>query len=173
MNIKLIPESASTIMKSILLAALVTVIAACGSNKPKEEATNGPVEEPTAVASGIDEAEPVETTIDTSADLESVFYFDYDQSNLTSSARAALDAQAGAQRGGSSAIRLEGHADERGSREYNLALGERRAKAVADYLAIQGVSRARIEVVSYGEERPVSLRSDESAYSQNRRVELK
>ncbi len=173
MNIKLIPESASTTMKSIVLAALVTVIAACGSNKPKEEATNGPVEEPTAVASGIDEAEPVETTIDTSADLESVFYFDYDQSNLTSSARAALDAQAGALRGGSSAIRLEGHADERGSREYNLALGERRAKAVADYLAIQGVSRARIEVVSYGEERPVSLRSDESAYSQNRRVELK
>jgi peptidoglycan-associated lipoprotein len=112
-------------------------------------------------------------SIDTAADLASVFYFEYDQSSLTSAARAALDAQAAALRSGASSIRLEGHADERGSREYNLALGERRAKAVADYLAIQGVSRSRVEVVSYGEERPVSLRSDDSAYRLNRRVELK
>ena len=173
MKIQLIPESVSIVKKSIMAAVLVSFIAACSSNKPQESAAIEPVVEPTAVASGIDDAEPVETTIDTSAVLDSVFYFDYDQSTLTSSARAALDAQAGALRGGSGEIRLEGHADERGSREYNLALGERRAKAVADYLAIQGVSRARIDVVSYGEERPVSLRSDESAYSQNRRVELK
>ncbi len=172
MKIKLTTEFASVLKKSFIATFVVALVAACSSNQTQEAAPE-PVEEPVAVASGIDEAEPVETTVDTSADLESVFYFDYDQSTLTSSARAALDAQAAALRGGSGDIRLEGHADERGSREYNLALGERRAKAVADYLAIQGVSRARIEVVSYGEERPVSLRSDESAYAQNRRVELK
>ena len=87
--------------------------------------------------------------------------------------RASLDAQAVALRNSNVAIVLEGHADERGSREYNLALGERRAKAVADYLAIQGISRSRIEVVSFGEERPVALRSNSEDYALNRRVELK
>ena len=69
-------------------------------------------------------------------------------------------------------VRLEGHADERGTREYNLALGERRAKAVANYLAIQGVPRPQIEVISYGEEKPAALGQGESAWAQNRRVEL-
>ncbi|MGB2272174.1 MAG: peptidoglycan-associated lipoprotein Pal, partial [Pseudomonadales bacterium] len=150
----------------------------CASNQQQADADAAAAAEAAAaaaeaVASGADDAESVEVSIDTAANLDSVFYFEYDQSSLTSAARAALDAQAAALRSGVSDVRLEGHADERGSREYNLALGERRAKAVADYLAIQGVSRSRIEVVSYGEERPVSLRSDESAYSLNRRVELK
>ena len=70
-------------------------------------------------------------------------------------------------------IRLEGHADERGTREYNMALGERRANAVANYLIINGVARYRIETVSYGEEQPVVNASNESAWNQNRRVELK
>lgn len=174
MKINLIPETAMVVMKNVLLVVLFGVLAACGSNKSKETAPVEPViDQAPAISSGIDDASTVETTIDTSVQLDTVFYFEYDQSSLTSSARAALDAQASALRNGSSSIRLEGHADERGSREYNLALGERRAKAVADYLAIQGVSRSRIEVVSYGEERPMSLRSDESAYSLNRRVELK
>ena len=174
MKNKLMSESAMIVKKGFILVALVGFLAACGSSPTQDDTPFDPVEEEApAVASGVDDAPPVETTIDTSANLESVFYFEYDQSTLTSSARAALDAQASALRGSSDAIRLEGHADERGSREYNLALGERRAKAVADYLAIQGVSRSRIEVVSYGEERPVSLRGDEEAYSLNRRVELK
>ena len=125
-----------------------------------------------AVSNGVDTAESIDVSNNT-LDLESVFYFDFDQDNLTMKTRNALDAQVSFLRNGSSNIRLEGHADERGSREYNLALGESRAKAVADYLVIQGISRSRIDMVSYGEERPASLESSESAYKLNRRVELK
>lgn len=174
MKNKLMSVSTSIVKKSVFLAIVVSFLAACASNQQQADAdAAAEAAAAAAVASGADDAESVEVSIDTAANLDSVFYFEYDQSSLTSAARAALDAQAAALRGGVSDVRLEGHADERGSREYNLALGERRAKAVADYLAIQGVSRSRIEVVSYGEERPVSLRSDESAYSLNRRVELK
>ena len=70
------------------------------------------------------------------------------------------------------AITIQGHADERGTREYNLALGERRASAVRDYLQSMGVASSQLRIVSYGEERPVDPRSTESAWSKNRRVEL-
>jgi peptidoglycan-associated lipoprotein len=69
-------------------------------------------------------------------------------------------------------IRLEGHADERGSREYNIGLGENRAQAVRQILLLQGVSAAQLSTVSYGEERPAAFGSDEESYSLNRRVEL-
>lgn len=107
------------------------------------------------------------------ADLESVFYFEFDSSSLTSQARADLDAQIARLRDSVGTVRLEGHADERGTREYNIALGERRAQAVADYMVLNGISRYRIETVSYGEERPLSFGQGESAWSENRRVELK
>ena len=177
MKNKLMSVSTSIVKKSLFLALVVSLITACASNKQQEAdaaaAAEAEAAAAAAVASAADDAASVEVSIDGAANLESVFYFEYDQSSLTSAARAALDAQASALRDTVSSVRLEGHADERGSREYNLALGERRAKAVADYLAIQGVSRSRVEVVSYGEERPISLRSDDAAYSLNRRVELK
>ena len=178
MKNKLMSVSTSIVKKSLFLALVVSLITACASNKQQEADAAAAAEAEAAaaaaaVASAADDAASVEVSIDSAANLESVFYFEYDQSSLTSAARAALDAQASALRDTVSSVRLEGHADERGSREYNLALGERRAKAVADYLAIQGVSRSRVEVVSYGEERPISLRSDDAAYSLNRRVELK
>ena len=178
MKNKLMSVSTSIVKKSLFLAIVVSLLAACASTKQQEADAAAAAEAEAAaaaaaVASAADDAASVEVSIDTAANLESVFYFEYDQSSLTSAARAALDAQASALRDTADSVRLEGHADERGSREYNLALGERRAKAVADYLAIQGVSRSRVEVVSYGEERPISLRSDDSAYSLNRRVELK
>jgi len=69
-------------------------------------------------------------------------------------------------------VRLEGHADERGSREYNIGLGERRAQAVRRLLLLQGVSAGQISTVSFGEERPAADGSSESAYAQNRRVEI-
>lgn len=164
-------QTTSLVQKSLLIFAAL-VISACASNQSQD--ADQTVEEPTVVATPIDQAEEASAeTVDAAANLENVFYFDFDQSTLSSATRAALDAQASYLRGNSSAVRLEGHADERGSREYNLALGERRAKAVADYLAIQGVSRARIEVVSYGEERPVALGSDDASWAANRRVELK
>lgn len=107
------------------------------------------------------------------ANLETVFYFEFDQATLTVKARKALDAQIVRLKKTTGPVRLEGHADERGTREYNIALGERRAISVADYMAINGIPRYRIETVSYGEERPLAFGQSESTYSQNRRVELK
>lgn len=106
------------------------------------------------------------------AALDTVFYFDFDKSELRVDVRAALDEHATYLRNKSGMIRLEGHADERGTREYNLALGERRARAIADYLAIQGVPNSQIETISYGEEKPVAIGHTEAAWSNNRRVEL-
>jgi peptidoglycan-associated lipoprotein len=112
--------------------------------------------------------EPQEEVVE----LERVFYFDFDSSVLKPEARAALTAHSERFNNNSDSIRLEGHADERGSREYNMALGERRANAVADFLTLQGVPRSRVEIVSYGEERPARLGSNEAAWEMNRRVEL-
>jgi peptidoglycan-associated lipoprotein len=97
-------------------------------------------------------------------------FFDVDQSGLNDQGRAVLDRQA--QWLGMYpryTITVEGHADERGTREYNLALGARRAKAVNDYLASRGVDPQRMRTISYGKERPVALCSDESCFAQNRR----
>lgn len=101
------------------------------------------------------------------------FYFDYDSSDLKPEAMRALDVHAKDLQSSGQRVVLEGHTDERGTREYNMALGERRAKAVQRYLVLQGVSPAQLELVSYGEERPVATGSGEEAWAQNRRVELK
>ena len=101
------------------------------------------------------------------------FYFEYDSSDLKPEAMRALDVHAKDLKGNGARVVLEGHADERGTREYNMALGERRAKAVQRYLVLQGVSPAQLEVVSYGEERPVATGNDEQSWAQNRRVELR
>jgi len=69
-------------------------------------------------------------------------------------------------------VRLEGHADERGSREYNLALGERRAQTMSDLLIAEGVNNGQIEILSYGEEKPLEMGHEEAFWAQNRRVEL-
>jgi len=167
------------IKKYISLLFLMSLLSACATTDQQDAsstdntAASASSSTSTAVSSGVDSASAVEILVGPVAQLENVFYFDYDQASLGSDVRASLDAQAAALRNNNAAIVLEGHADERGSREYNLALGERRAKAVADYLAIQGISRARIEVVSFGEERPVALRSNSEDYALNRRVELK
>jgi peptidoglycan-associated lipoprotein len=103
----------------------------------------------------------------------SVFYFDFDSSALRPESREALEAHVALLKTNDRTVRLEGHTDERGTREYNMALGERRANAVRDYMVVNGVASYRIETVSYGEERPVAYGSGESNWSQNRRVELK
>jgi peptidoglycan-associated lipoprotein len=105
--------------------------------------------------------------------VATVFYFEFDKAVLNAEARAALNIHAERLRGGSRQIRLEGHADERGTREYNMALGERRANAVKEYLTLQGVNGNNLEVISYGEERPAQIGSDEQSWSMNRRVEMK
>jgi peptidoglycan-associated lipoprotein len=106
------------------------------------------------------------------ADLGAVFYFEFDQSTLTAATRALLIAHAADLKTYPRNVRLEGHADERGTREYNMALGERRAMAVRDYLRSEGVTTP-IEVVSYGEEQLVSSGGFEAAWSLDRRVEIK
>ena len=101
------------------------------------------------------------------------FYFEFDSSDLKPEAMRALDVHARDLQGNGARVVLEGHADERGTREYNMALGERRSQAVQRYLVLQGVSPAQLEPVSYGEERPNVIGHDESSWSQNRRVELR
>ena len=96
--------------------------------------------------------------------------FGYDRSDLEDSGRSTLQKQAAwLQRYPTVVLTIEGHADERGTREYNLALGARRAQAVRDYLASLGVSGARITTISYGKERPICVQSDEGCWTQNRR----
>lgn len=98
-------------------------------------------------------------------------YFDFDKSDIRPEFREMLDAHAAfLVANPTQMIVLEGHADERGTREYNLGLGERRAKQVAAYLQVKGVSAAQIDTVSYGEEKPLAIGKTEAEYSQNRRV---
>jgi len=105
--------------------------------------------------------------------LTAAVHFDYDQSDLRADDRAILDAKIPIlQANPTVRIRVAGHTDERGSDEYNLALGQRRAATVKRYLIDHGIADARIETISYGEERPVAQGSDESAYAQNRRAEF-
>jgi peptidoglycan-associated lipoprotein len=105
--------------------------------------------------------------------LTNVVYFDFDQYALTAETRAVLLAHAEKLKADPVHVRLEGHTDERGSREYNMALGEKRAKAVRDFLVAQGVDPSLLEVISYGEEQPVATGHNEAAWAQNRRVEIK
>lgn len=102
------------------------------------------------------------------------FYFDFDTSEIKQDARDVLVAHARYLAANPrQQVRVEGHADERGSKEYNLALGERRGKAVERFLIVNGASRGQVETISYGEEKPAVRGSSESAWAQNRRVELK
>src|SRR5690606_14132770 len=97
-------------------------------------------------------------------------YFDLNSYTLSGEAQGQLQRQAGwLQQYPATTLTVEGHCDERGTREYNLALGERRANAVANYLVALGVNQNRLSVISYGKERPLCVQSDESCWSQNRR----
>ena len=106
--------------------------------------------------------------------LAHIIYFDFDQSTIRAEYREVLNGHAAYLAANPGArIVLEGHADERGTREYNMALGERRGNSVSRYLVVQGVSVDAIEVVSFGEERPVNEGHDEASWSENRRVEIR
>ena len=117
---------------------------------------------------------------ETSLDYESkaiftnaTVYFEFDKFNLNSKSLQTLKSAVAAMKDNSSIkITISGHADERGTREYNLALGQRRAESVRDYFAINGINSNRIMVKSYGEERPILDGSNEASYSKNRRAEI-
>jgi peptidoglycan-associated lipoprotein len=98
-------------------------------------------------------------------------FFALDSHSLDSQSQATLDAQAGwLQRNANVRVMIEGHADERGTREYNLALGDRRANAARDYLQSRGVAASRMQTISWGKERPADPGHDENAWAQNRRA---
>ncbi len=104
---------------------------------------------------------------------ESSVYFAFDSSTLDASAQATLDAYAEWLKASGTNVTVEGNCDERGSREYNLALGQRRADSVRDYLVSHGVAAGQIGTVSYGEEKPVCTASGEACWAQNRRADIK
>jgi peptidoglycan-associated lipoprotein len=107
------------------------------------------------------------------ATLKATIYFDYDAADIRGDAKAALDAKLPILRANSGIqIRISGHADERGSDQYNDALGQQRAAAAKRYLTDNGIDGARIAIVSYGEQRPATTGSDESAWARNRRAEF-
>lgn len=128
-----------------------------------------------AITSVVVEAEEAAATaLDSLAGVATVFYFDFDKSIVRPESREALAKHAAYLVTNPDArVVLEGHADERGTREYNMALGERRAKAISRYLTIQGVAASQIETVSFGEEVPMAFSHNESAWQLNRRVEVR
>ncbi|RCX02519.1 peptidoglycan-associated lipoprotein Pal [Marinomonas foliarum] len=122
----------------------------------------------------VDDTAAQESSMDSLAGVETVFYFDFDKSIVRPESREALAKHAEYLVANPDARAvLEGHADERGTREYNMALGERRAKAISRYLTIQGVAASQIETVSFGEEVPVAFGHDSNAWQLNRRVEVR
>lgn len=143
------------------LACVLAVLSGCSSTATQDDGANSDV------TTGTANTEAVNETQDALANLQSVVYFDFDQSMLGSETRAILIAHAEVLKSTPRSVRLEGHGDERGTREYNMALGERRSNAVRDFLVLQGVDSSLLESISYGEERPAVLGSSESAYEQN------
>ncbi|MAV22806.1 MAG: peptidoglycan-associated lipoprotein Pal [Gammaproteobacteria bacterium] len=110
---------------------------------------------------------------DTGITSNNILYFAYDKSDINSEGRTKIRTLAKLINDNNLSVRVEGHCDERGTREYNLALGEKRAKTVAELLIINGVASDKIDTVSYGEEKPASPGSNERSWSQNRRALVK
>lgn len=163
----------ATPMKIALVAALVAT-AGCAKKRP-EQLPPPPSETPTTITP----TDPTTGTGVTPGSAEDfrqsvasdTVRFALDSYDIDPEARATLDSQATwLQRYPNVRVTLEGHCDERGTREYNLALGDRRANAAKNYLASRGVSAGRITTISYGKERPLALGSDDDSYSQNRRA---
>jgi peptidoglycan-associated lipoprotein len=164
--------------KIFSIALLTAMLAGCPQNTVPDPDPDGTVYDGGDVSTGgVDDgsgrydSDSIEDPF--AGELGMVIYFEYDSSDVRAQdqdlvARHALELANNSGR----RVRLAGHADERGSREYNIGLGERRAQAVRQILMIQGVSAAQIQTVSFGEERPESFGSSESDYAQNRRVEF-
>jgi peptidoglycan-associated lipoprotein len=169
--------------KLIALTAFAVVLAGCSKNTIPDpdpaDTTYGA--DAGASTSGMDGTNPYggeeigDNTDDPSAgELGTVIYFEFDSSEVRAEDQDLVVRHAMQLTNNPGwRVRLEGHADERGSREYNIGLGERRAQAVRQMLLIQGVGSDQISTVSFGEERPIAFGNTESDYAQNRRVEFK
>ena len=170
----------NTTWRLLLALVFAVAISACKTTEPEETIT-----EPTETAPVVEEAttapapDPRDFTdarnFDNPESLLSkrVIYFDFDKSEVKSEYRSIVAAHAAyVSAHGSARVTLEGHADERGTREYNLGLGERRGNAISGLLSAAGAMGSQLDTVSYGEERPVCRVSDENCWWQNRRVEI-
>ena len=163
--------------RRIVITALLAGTAMLGACKKEPPASLPPDPTPTATSStGMDDGAGAavlgtQQHFVNAVNGQNVIYFDTDQYNVDSADAAALQSQAAyLSQYPQISITVEGHADERGTREYNLALGERRANAAKNYLVSLGVAASRISTVSYGKERPVAMGSNEEAWAQNRRA---
>ena len=175
--------------KSLFAVLLATTLVAC-SSKPTDDQSGdlqpagGQTDSQTQVAPIQDQAvQAQQSAISLTADNfhnhpsnydgttnSRVIYFAFDNASVPAAAFETLRAHAVYLKNNSNAkVRLEGHADERGTREYNVALSERRAQSVEKFLRVQGVAASQIEMVSYGEEKPVVRETNEAAYAKNRR----
>ncbi|MEX0739776.1 MAG: peptidoglycan-associated lipoprotein Pal [Pseudohongiella sp.] len=173
----------SNIFKTAALALTIAGLAACSSTSDTEEmpteTNNTAAADAAAAAARAEqqrlERERMEREREEQAALNTtVFYFDFDVAEFQPSDRETLIVHArNLASNPSRSVRLEGHADERGTREYNLALGERRANSIRDFLIVNGASRSQLETVSYGEEQPAVRGQTEDSYRQNRRVEIR
>jgi peptidoglycan-associated lipoprotein len=165
----------NNVLKLGMVAMLSVTMAACSSTEEEGPAT-ATTPAPTAntqpaANSGQPSAEELARQ---RALAMTTFYFEFDKDELSTDVRDALVHHANELKANpNTRIRLEGHASEEGTREYNLALGERRAQAVQRYLQVQGVAANQMEVISYGEEMPAQTGTTEQSRSRNRRVELR
>jgi peptidoglycan-associated lipoprotein len=161
-------------MNRALLLPLVLVL---GCKACDKDVADPPVVEPTTVGEPskpkpvpVEVPEPVQRM---ARNFERVF-FEYDANTLTAEGKAALDANAAIMSEFSSiTLEIQGHADERGTTDYNIALGQKRSDAAVKYLLAKGISASRVKSISYGEERPLDGQSSEQAWSTNRRVEFR
>jgi peptidoglycan-associated lipoprotein len=150
------------IIRMIGVAAAMLLLAACSSNPP-------PAAGPVSSGAGSSGHFAPGSQQDLAATAGDRVFFAYDQSDISSEGQQILQRQAEwLKRYGQVTITIEGHCDERGTREYNLALGERRAQAVKNVLVALGIPAGRIQTISYGKERPIVVGSDEGGYAQNR-----
>ena len=158
--------------RTLLVATAMIAVAGC-AKKPPKELPPAPEQTPTAEAPPPAETGPVpgsQAHFLANVASDRVF-FDTDQSDIDAEDQATLRSQAAyLKQYANVRVTIEGHADERGTREYNLALGERRANAAKNYLASQGIDAGRISTISYGKERPEALGSDEASWAKNRRA---
>ena len=152
-----------------ILTILIIFIASCSSVQVTEESVRE-----SSIATVEVSTDDTYSTSNLAMSVSATVYFDFDKYNLTSRSIQTLGGVISAMQDNSSiTLVLEGHADERGTREYNLALGQRRAESVADYLESRGINRSRLVIKSYGEESPAVSESNERAWARNRRVEIK
>ena len=170
----------NTTWRFLLALVFAVSISACKTTEPETDTTADTTEsEPATEVTTAAAPDPRDYTdarnFDNSESLLSkrVIYFDFDKSEVKSEYRSIVAAHAAyVSAHGSARVTLEGHADERGTREYNLGLGERRGNAISGLLSAAGAMGSQLDTVSYGEERPVCRVSDENCWWQNRRVEI-